>query len=349
MAKKMKEQLEESVKNKSEEQEPYAGDYGGSFSYGSISTGDWLLDFNISGGVHKYGGLSTGICVMAYGPDSSGKTVLGAEIGGNIQRKGGDLSFFDAEGRLDFQFVKLFGLKLTKDNYTMSDTVESFFTMIRDHKPKDANTIDGVIVDSFAQFTTDAEMADNDAYNGTRQREFSKGFRKYIRHLRRNNMLMFATNQIREKFNAQPFERKYYYPGGKAIGHNCSLILRFGNPQILYKEVNTKGKKIKLPYGTKVNVFIEKNSTWGGHRNCDLFILDGYGIDTIRSALQYIKDYTSNTVYMVRDIKLDRSLDVSCQMVEAQNLENELRQYLWELWNEIENSAKIDRKPKERL
>ena len=63
-----------------------------------ISTGSTLLDLAISSGRIRGGGLPGGIFVEIYGPESSGKTAIICEIGGNIQKKGGTCHYYDPEG-----------------------------------------------------------------------------------------------------------------------------------------------------------------------------------------------------------------------------------------------------------
>ena len=63
----MKEKLSAQMKRKTETKEPPKSEYDGNFGT-VISTGCTLLDFAISGGRVRGGGLPGGILVEAFGP-----------------------------------------------------------------------------------------------------------------------------------------------------------------------------------------------------------------------------------------------------------------------------------------
>ena len=82
------------------------------------------------------------------------------------------------------------------------------------------------------------------------------------------------------------------------------------------------------------------------YRTAEVYILFEYGIDDIRANLRFLKQNMGSTVYTIKDLKLDRSLKRSIQIVEEENLEQELRNAVIELWNEIEEGFQEKRKPK---
>ncbi|MHA2070034.1 MAG: hypothetical protein ACXABY_37185, partial [Candidatus Thorarchaeota archaeon] len=63
------------------------------------STGSTQLDLAISGTRVRGGGIPGGIMVEIFGPPSTGKTALLAEIIAGAQLKGGEAMFGDPEGR----------------------------------------------------------------------------------------------------------------------------------------------------------------------------------------------------------------------------------------------------------
>ena len=100
-----------------------------------ISTGSTALDLAISGGRVRGGGLPGGILVEIYGPKGCGKTVLLCEIGGAVQRQGGEVLFGDPEARLNKQFAKIFDLDADTMDYRMPDKVPELFGAVRDWEP----------------------------------------------------------------------------------------------------------------------------------------------------------------------------------------------------------------------
>lgn len=345
--KRLKGQVKSNNKKKTKKVEE-AGDYKGNFKK-ITSTGSTDLDLAISGEVTPEGGLPSGILVELFGPNSSGKTVLLLEMGGYIQRAGGEHLFNDPEGRVDKGFAKRFGFDMSTSDVLEPDTVTGVFKNFREWNPPDNGKVHGFMVDSLAALSTDMEMEkeEGDKMGGKRGKEYSAGFRKSCRVIKKKDYLFIASNQIRDSF--APVGEKFSTTGGKAVGFYASVRLRLFSPEKIRTKEKKIGKKmVKKVIGTKVKVEVYKNSCDNAYRTAYIYIMNGYGIDDIRANLQYVKDYTKNTTYMVRDIKLDVSLDKACQMVENQNLEKKLRKEVIELWHMIEDKFKIERKPKKR-
>lgn len=314
-----------------------------------ISTGSTLLDLAISGGRVRGGGVPGGIFVEAFGPNGSGKTVLLCELAGGVQRQGGEARFFDPEARLNKQFASMFGLDTSEMSYDVPDRVPEVFAPVRTWEPKGEGKIHGVFADSLAALSTDMEMdnEDGDKMGMRRAKEFSEQLRKTCRIITQKNYLMVASNQVRQKADAQPFQEKYTAPGGEAIGYYASLRLQFRSPQKIWKKKKIKGKEVKRAMGITTEVYVYKNSVWEPYHSAPLTILFDYGIDSIRDELQYVKDFTSNTVYTVMGQTLDKSIDRSILMVENDpELREELKEEVIDLWEEIQASFKTERKPR---
>lgn len=312
-----------------------------------ISTGSTLLDLAISGGA---GGIPGGILVEIFGPSGSGKTVLLSEIAGDVQRKKGEIMFHDPEARLDKQFASIFGLNTDEMNYTTPDTIPEVFSGIRNWEPKDIKKVNGIFADSLAALSTNLEMdnKEGDKMGMRRAKEFSEELRKTCRILMQKNLLLVCSNQIRQNMDAGMFGQKYISPGGQSIGFYSSLRLRTSNPTKLKIEKSVKGKAVKRVIGITITVEVYKSSVWKPYYTAPVTILFDYGIDDIRENLKYIKKYTGGTIYMVNDIKLDKSLEKAIQMVEEQELVKELKEQVIDLWKEIESKFEQPRKLKER-
>ena len=314
-----------------------------------ISSGSTLLDLAMTGGRKRGGGFPGGIMVVAYGPSGSGKTILACEVAGSIQRQGGEVNYKDSEARLDEKFSRIFDLQYDEINYDKPDTIPETFLPMSKWKV-DTSKVNGYIVDSLAALSTNMEMDEDsgDKMGMRRAKEFSEHLRKGARIVKNNNLLLFCTNQIREKADAQKFERKDINPGGKAIEFYSSLILRFSNTQKIIKEVNFKGKKVKRAIGIEATIEVVKSSVWKPYRDAKIYIYFDYGIDDIRANLQYIKDFSNHTQYTINGENLNVSLDKAVRMIEAEGREKELREEVIDLWEEIESKFNMDRKKKVR-
>jgi len=325
-------------------------EYEGYFPGNNISTGSTLLDLAISGGRVRGGGLPAGILVEIFGPSGSGKTVLLSEIGGDIQRKGGELIFNDPEARLNPIYAKIFGLELKKENYHRPDTVPEVFKAIRAWKPvgRKKDTIHGIMADSLAALSTDQEMdkEEGDKMGMRRAKEFSAELRKTCRILAQNNFLMVCSNQVRINVRGGDWGPKYSTPGGEAVGFYSSLRLKTQVLKKIKKDKTYHGKAISRVVGVEIEVEVFKNSVWKPFRKAPVTIIFDYGVDDIRQNLQFIKNFSKSSVYSLSGEALDKSIDAAIDKIEEDGREEELRQEVILLWNKIELQFDSHRKPK---
>lgn len=313
-----------------------------------ISTGSTLLDLAISGGTFPKGGLPGGIMAEIFGPSGSGKTVLLSEIAGDIQRKGGDVMFRDPEARLNKTFASIFDVDFASLDYEKPNTVTEVFADLRNFKGK--GKLNGCMTDSLAALSTNMEMDNDegDKMGMRRAKEFSEGFRKAARILQEENILMVCSNQIRTNTDAGLYGQKHISPGGKAIEFYSSVRLRAFNPKKLKRKVRINGKELERVYGVLTQIEVHKNSIDVPYRIAPVYIIFDYGIDDIRANLQFIKDYTKNTVYTIQGEPLSKSMEEAIDLIEEQGKTQELKEEVIELWNFIESKFRSDRKKKKR-
>lgn len=314
-----------------------------------VSTGSTILDLAISGGRKRGGGLPGGILVEIFGPSGSGKTVLLSEIGGAVQRAGGDIMFNDPEARLNKQFAEIFDLDVDKISYDTPNTVTEVFSRIREWEPKKSG-INGVMADSLAALSTNMEMEkkEGDKMGMRRAKEFSEELRKTCRILADRNILLVCSNQVRVNQDAGPYGQKYVSPGGEAVGFYSSTRLMTSKGEKVYIKKRVAGKEVKSVIGICTTVKVFKNSVWKPYREAEVSIIFDYGIDDIRDNLKYVKKYTGAKQYVVNDTKLKVGIEDSIEMVEELGLEKELKEQVIDLWEEIESKFQKERKKKKR-
>jgi len=343
--KKISEQVKESSAKEVEETLKRDGDFSQ-----VISTGSTLLDLCISGGVVRGGGLPGGILVEIFGPPSVGKTSLLCEIAGNVQRAGGETKFFDPEARLKKRFAQTFDFELDQKQIEHPNTPLDIFPIIRKWKPKNTKIINGVFIDSTAALASDTEMEDKSDEFSRRAKLFSQECRKTCRPITQCNYLVVASNQLRQKMGATQFQEKTVTTGGEAIPFYASLRLKLRKalkPKITQEE-EVAGKTVKKVIGISTEVEVYKSSVWKAYESTTIHLLNNYGIDDIRSNLQFLKTFTEATVYQLNELRLDKSLDISIGIIESENKEIQLKEAVIDLWEEIESKFKADRKPKVR-
>lgn len=318
-----------------------------------VSTGSTLLDLAISGGRVRGGGIPSGILVEIFGPSGTGKTVLLSELAGCVQRQGGEVMFHDPEARLNAQFARQFGLDIEKGSYTTPDTVTEVFQAVRKWEPKNTDVINGVFADSLAALSTDMEMENDegDKMGMRRAKEFSEELRKTARILSRDNLLMVCSNQIRQNLDAGPYGARFKSPGGESVAFYSSLRLKTAfaaqGSKIIHK-TSHGGRELKRTIGVNIDVEVFKSSVWKPHITAPVTILFDYGIDDIRQNLQFIKNYTTKTVYTLGGETLDKSMNASIDIIEEDGLTDKLKNEVIDLWETIETKFKSNRKPKQR-
>lgn len=335
-------QMEERVHNGGRATPLYEG------SDNVVSTGSTLLDLAISGGRFEYGGIPGGILVEIFGPSGCGKTVLLCELAGAVQRTGGDIMFRDPEGRLNKQFSSLFGFDIDEVDYSMPDTVKEVFEPVRKWKPK-SDGLNGVFADSLAALSTQMEMDDADKYGMRRAKEFSEQLRMTCRILAQNNILMVCSNQIRQNLDAGPYGQKYKAPGGEAIGFYASLRLRCVSSEKIKKKIKEGSKEHSRIIGVESEFEVHKSSVWKPYRKAPVSILFDYGIDDIRTNLQFVKERRQLSSYCIGEERMGISLENAIVRVENAKLEAKLREEVVGLWREFDAKFSEERQPKRRL
>jgi RecA/RadA recombinase len=275
-----------------------------------------------------------------------------SEILGSVQRRGGRGLFLDTEARADLEFMRMFGVDLTKVRYKAPDTVTEVFKMVREWMPKDADeVIHGVFLDSLAALSTNMEMTEEegDKMGGRRAKEFSQEFRRTTRLIKSSGLLLVCSNQVRENMNAGSWGKKLISPGGKALEHYISLKLFFSSAQKIKKKKTVKGKEVTRVVGVEANIEVEKSSIWMPFRSAPVIIIFDYGVDDVQANLKWLKTFRGDKVYTVRGRKLSNSLDAAIAEVEEDNLEKRLREDVINQWEEVEEKFHEDRKTKRRF
>jgi recombination protein RecA len=305
-----------------------------------ISTGSTLLDLSISGGVIHGGGVPGGIVMEIFGPSSSGKTALLAELAGSCQKEGGEVRFDDPEARLDAEYSRIYGLELDKANYYTPDTVNEMFDGLWNWQPKDNSLINISCADSLAALSTEMEMQEEDKMGMKRAKDFSAGLRKTCRMIKKNNWLIACSNQ----------EKHGGTPGGKAFPYHSSLRLRIAHlfkGSKIEKTKTINGSKFKKTIGVRSGCSVKKNSIDQPFRECNVSIIFGYGIDDIRENLMYNKLCKGDKKFHMGGeewAKIDKAISV----VEEKDLEQEIKEETITLWHEMQEKFKVIRKRKKR-
>ena len=125
-----------------------------------VSTGSTMLDLAISN--RPNGGIAVGRITELNGLESSGKSLIGAHLLKETQKKGGVAVYIDTETAVSEDFLEVIGVDINNMLYLHLETVEDIFEAIEEIVTKvresDKNRLVTILVDSLAAATTKVEL-----------------------------------------------------------------------------------------------------------------------------------------------------------------------------------------------
>ncbi|MAH43165.1 hypothetical protein CL614_10730 [archaeon] len=258
-----------------------------------ISTGSSVLDIAISN--RSSGGIAVGKITELNGLEGSGKSLVGAHVLANTQKKGGIAVYIDTESSVSQQFLEAIGVDISKMLYIQLETVEEIFEAIEHIVTKiresDRERDVTILVDSLAAATTKVEMGadfDKDGWATSKAIIISKAMRKITQMMARQKVALVFTNQLRQKLGVM-FGDPWTTSGGKALPFHASTRVRLKNAgQIKDTKKNTIGMKIKAQ--------VIKNRLGPPLRIAEFHLYFDRGIDDYGGWLTVLKDYKAISV-----------------------------------------------------
>ncbi len=324
-----------------------------------LSTGCTVLDLAIADRLP--GGFAAGRISHIYGPESSAKSVLLQEPMGAAQRYGGIATMLDQEGTFDWSRAGLFGVNTAKDAFDYTDepmTIECLFDKKFPDAIKRAKELGKpcvVGIDSLSSIPSIVEINESlstPTYGQSRPQQLSKGFRKTIGALHGDLALLFV-DQTRK--NVSGMGPKLTVSGGEALKFYASTRV------FVEKKANIENKSGKV-VGVEVHFRITKNKVAPPYREGSFYLLFNYGIDNIRTNLQWLKDNTGEVSEEGDETKKAKkspwfhipgtdskfnSMEKAVAFVEENELETVLDTEVWEQWKVV--YALSDRKKRVRI
>ena len=253
-----------------------------------ISTGSSMLDLAISN--RPDGGIAVGRITEINGLESSGKSLLGAHILAETQKKGGVAVYIDTETSVSQDFLEVLGVDMGKMLYLHLETVEEIFEAIEEIVTKvresDKDRLVTIMVDSLAAASTKVEIEadfEKDGWATSKAIIISKAMRKITQLIGREKICLVFTNQLRQKLGVM-FGDPWTTSGGKALPFHASTRIRLKNMgQIKDSKKNVLGMKCRAQ--------IVKNRLGPPLRHADYDMYFDRGIDNYGAWLTVLKEH----------------------------------------------------------
>ncbi|AFP84157.1 RecA recombinase [Candidatus Carsonella ruddii HT isolate Thao2000] len=235
-----------------------------------LSTGSLNLD-NILG----IGGLPYGRIIEIFGQESSGKSTLSFSIIKEAQKVGDICAYIDVEHCIDLNYLENLGINLNKLLIFQPNNGEHVFEIC--YKLINTKIVNIIIIDSIAAIVSQNEINFSDNYIGSHARLISKGLKKLISIIRKNNILFLLINQVRTKINN--FFSKEVSTGGNSVKFYSSIRIELKKIGFLKNENNIIGQEVKIN--------IVKNKLSKPYRETKIQIIFGYGIYKINEIFNF--------------------------------------------------------------
>lgn len=328
-----------------------------------LSTGSTLLNLELCG--KPRGGLIKGKYYLMVGDSASGKTFLAltmlAEAGINKSFDDYRFVYNNVEDGALMDIGKFFGPAVANRIETKaSSTVEEFYYDLDDVAREGKPFI--YVLDSMDALRTEDDEEQFEkrkkahqagkkevtgSYGTAKAKANSQGIRVVTEGLARTGSILIIISQTRDNIGFGSQYNPKTRSGGKSLRFYATNELWFSIREKLTKRVKGKDRHI----GTLCRIHIKKNRQSGRESQIDLPIYHSVGVDDLGSMVDYLvdeglwKDDKGNKI-TAPEFEFSGKKEDLIKKIEDEGTEGQLIAVVTDLWKQIEEESRVQRKPK---
>lgn len=220
--------------------------------------------------------------------NSTGKTLLCIEAAANFAKMypKGKIRYRESEKAFINSYAQALGMPINRVDFgERIKTVEELFNDIT-HCIDKATQQELYIVDSLDALSDADELErgfGENTYGTKKAKLMSELFRRIDADMQ-GNMTLIIVSQVRDNISTMPGQKKFKRSGGRALDFYASQVVALSYTGKIYRTVN----KIKRVVGIGITASLDKNKIGLPARNAKFEILFGWGIDDIKSCLNFL-------------------------------------------------------------